>query len=264
MARTAQAHHAQALMWQCRRRVLRHPEPDLREFVDIASEGLDGEGIDVAAPALENAVRACARSRRNIRRIGALRCEQLALNADIEGYLAQLGEEHEQADAVEGGAQDSRAMCREWWVEQLAATLGCSPNEAQGRFDAWKKGTKKATRKLRASLGPNKPGRKFAKRTRSGFGAGLVHEMGISACIGYALRAGGLHVDDPVAKAAQGLQMHEEYGAWRAWLAQPRDDDGPMVKTVVATPVLDEFADIVIALDEKEAHGGSDRAQIVH
>ena len=264
MARSAQAHHARELVWQCRRRVLRHPEPDLRELVDIASEGVDGEGIDVAAPALENAVRACAGSRRNMRRIGALRCEQLALNADIEGYLAQMGEEDEQADAVEGDAQESQAMCREWWVEQLAATLGCSPNEAQGRFDAWKKGTKKATRKLRASLGPNKPGRKFGKRTRSGFGAGLVHEMGISACIGYALIVGSPYADDPVAKAAQGLQMHEEYAAWRAWLAQPRDDDDPMVKTVIATPVLDDFADIVIALDEKEAHGRNDRAQTVH
>ena len=265
MARSAQAHHAQALMWQCRRRVLRHPEPDLRELVDIASEGLDGEGIDVAVPALENAVRACAGSRRNIRRIGALRCEQLALNADIEGYLAQMGEDDEQSDAaVEGDAQESRAMCREWWVEQLAAALGCSPNEAQARFDAWKTGTKKATRKLRASLGPNKPGRKFAKRTRSGFGAGLMHEMAISASIGYALGAGGHYVDDPVANAAQGLQMHEEYGAWRAWLAQPRDDDDPMVKTVIATPGLDDFADIVIALDEKEAHGGCDRAKTVH
>ena len=154
MARSAQRHHAQALMWQCRRRVLRHPEPDLRELVDIASEGLDGEGIDVAAPALESAVRACAGSRRNIRRIGALRCEQLALNADIEGYLAQMGEDDEQSDAVEGDAQESRAMCRKWWLEQLAAALGCSPNEAQGRFDAWKKGTKKATRKLRASPRP--------------------------------------------------------------------------------------------------------------
>ena len=87
--------------------------------------------------------------------------------------------------------------------------------------------------------------------------------MGISACIGFALRVAGLYVEDPVAKAAQGLQMHEEYAAWRAWLAQPRDDDDPMVKTVIATPVLDDFADIVIALDEKEAHERNDRAQTV-
>ena len=190
-------------------------------------------------------------------------CEQLALNADIEGYLAQMGEDDEQSDAVEGDAQGSRTMCREWWLEQLAAALGCSPNEAQGRFDAWKKGTKKATRKLRASLGSNKPGRKFGRRTRSGLGAGLVHEMGISACIGYALGAGGRYVDDSVANAAQGLQMHEEYAAWRAWLAQPRDDDDPMVKTAIATPGLDDFADVVIALDEKKAHRRNDRAQTV-
>ena len=37
-----------------------------------------------------------------------------------------------------------------------------------------------------------------------------------------------------------------------------------MVKAVVATPLLDEFAAIVIALDEKEARGRNDGAQTVH
>ena len=93
-------------------------------------------------------------------------------------------------------------------------------------------------------------------------GPRLTHEMTVSAHVGAKVEDAGTWGTSGIADAARCLQLHDEYAAWRAWLGQAREDDEPMVKSIIATPALDELAEITEAMDEK---AGQDAEQtLVH
>ena len=257
-------HLGDRLARRCCDRILRHPEPDVHELAVLGSKTLEDPTFGSATEAFERAVNACKGGPRLIRMIAAARCENLAMTADRDRGWEEDWEEDWEESWEHGADEDDEAqdnagedwveppvLCAKAALEILAEFLDCSPNAARKRFDAWKRRSSKGTRKLRSGLGQIGRWIRFGKRTCATMGPRLTHEMTVSAHIGAKVENAGTWDTSGIADAARCLQLHDEYAAWRAWLGQAREDDEPMVKTIIETPALDELAEITEAMDEK-------------
>ena len=273
--RRARMHLGHRLARRCCDHVLRHPEPDVHELAALASETLDDPAFGVATDAFERAVKACRGEPRLLRTIAAARCEELAMTADgNRGWEENWGSGADEDDEAQDNAGEHwgepAILNAQAALEMLAEFLDCSPNAARKRFDAWKRRSSKGTRKLRSGLGQIGRWIRFGKRTYATMDPRLTHEMTVSAHIGAKVEDAGTWDTSGIADAARSLQMHDEYAAWRAWLGQAREDDEPMVRTIIETPGLDELAEITKtlgldelaeiteAMDEKTSQAGQD------